>query len=61
MKFLKLSLVFVICIVLIGCANMTNREQRVVSSIAVGGTIAGPVGAGIGAGIGLLIDVIKEK
>ena len=57
-NFLLISLIILF---VSGCANMSNREQRVVSSMAVGGTIGGPIGAGIGAGVGLFVDVIKEK
>lgn len=44
-----------------GCANMSNREQRVVSGVAVGGTVAGLPGAAIGALTGYFVHMVKSK
>jgi len=57
---MKIILVTFLALLLTGCANMSNREQRVVSGAAIGGTLGCWPGAAIGAVGGLIVDVVKE-
>lgn len=55
-----ISIIF-IGILLIGCSNLNNTQQRMVSGAAIGGTLAGPIGAGLGAGIGYIVEKSGEE
>jgi hypothetical protein len=44
-----------LALVLSGCTGLDEREQRVVSGTAIGGTLACWPGAALGAGIGYLV------
>jgi hypothetical protein len=59
MKLFIFSLLTMV-IMLSGCANMSNPEQRMVSGAAIGGTIAGPIGAGIGLGTGYIVSKLEK-
>jgi len=68
------AMVLLMLVALAGCANMTEREQRVLSGAAIGtgvgaaaGAIGGSVGLGAaigaagGAAAGLLVDEQKKN
>jgi len=63
-KEIQMNFKFIILILLIlltGCANLNDQQQRMVSGSAIGGTIAGPIGAGIGAGIGYIVHQSEKE
>lgn len=49
------AVVVVLAVLLAGCANLDNKEQRMVSGAAIGGTLACWPGALVGTGIGYLV------
>lgn len=57
----KLILIVFTGILLVGCSNLNNMQQRMVSGAAIGGTLAGPIGAGLGAGIGYIVEKSGEE
>lgn len=56
--------VFAILIVIMtlnGCSNMSNRDQTIVSGMAIGGTIGNPITGFLGALIGAIVAGNKEE
>jgi hypothetical protein len=49
------TLALVVLGLLLGCSGLGEREQRTVSGMAIGGTLACWPGAALGAGIGYLV------
>ncbi len=54
-------LLFLILLLVSGCAGMDRTDQRMVSGAAIGGVFGGPIGAGIGAGVGYAVDRYETK
>lgn len=52
---------FLILLLVSGCAGMDRTDQRMVSGAAIGGVFGGPIGAGVGAGVGYAVDRYESK
>jgi hypothetical protein len=51
----------IVSLLVTGCANLSQTDQRVVSGAAVGGVFGGPIGGGVGAGVGYVVDRYESK